>query len=213
MSKTIRYILGIAALLLIIYFSLDIENLQEHQAKSGTVVFNPDDYTARFWEEELPLAVDNAPDVSTLFRSLDEDPDQAFEKFGQKLGISRTSYFIMKGRGTIESVEDEYLVVKVDERIILRIATDFIFGNAVRDGSGRVNINDFMNMTDFNNVSVAINNLVKAKVVSRLKNIAVPGKQIDFAGAAELNEDQFSLDSLRIIPVKAIVSDGTHADQ
>jgi len=209
MKKSIRYILGIVAVLLLVYFSLDIENLQEHQAKSSSLAFNPTDYAARFWDEELPQAIDNAPDVVALFRNLEEDPELAFKEYGKKLGISHTSYFLMKGKGIIDAVDEEYLVVSVNERITLRIATEFIFGNAVRDDSGRVDINDFMNMTDFNNVSIAINNLVKERIVSRLKNVAVPGKQIDFAGAAELNEDQFRLDSLRIIPVKAIVSDGS----
>ena len=90
----------------------------------------------------------------------------------------------------------------------IHVATDFIFGNAVRDGSGQVDINTFLNMTDFNNVSVAINKLVKGKVVSRLKKAAAPGKQIEFTGAAEIREDQINLDSLRVIPVQAIVSDG-----
>ena len=63
-------------------------------------------------------------------------------------------------------------------------------------------------MTDFNNVSVAIDKLVKEKVVSRLKKAAATGKQLEFAGAAEIREDQINLDSLRVIPVQAIVSDG-----
>ncbi len=85
----------------------------------------------------------------------------------------------------------------------LKIATGFIFGNAVREGSGKVNIDDFLNMTDFNNVSIAINKMVKENVASVLKRSASPGMKLEFAGAFELNEENISIEDLRVIPVSA----------
>jgi predicted lipoprotein len=208
MKKPIQYILGILAALLLVYFSLDIQNLEKYKAKATTIAFNATEYASRFWEVHLPKSIEGAPEVTTLIKSLDENPGQAFEKYGHKLGISKTYYFMLKGTGTIESVENEYLVISVGENDKLRIATDFIFGNAVRDGSGRVDIDDFLNMTDFNNVSVAIDKLVKDRVVSRLKKVATPGRLLEFAGATEIREDQVKLDSLLVIPVLAKISDG-----
>lgn len=208
MNKTLKYIPGIMTVLLVVYFSLDIENLQEHQAKTTKTAFDASEYANRFWEEGLPKSIAGATPVTILLKSMENDRQGAFEKYGNKLGISKTGYFMVKGKGTIQSVKDDYLLVAIDDSTSVQIAIDFIFGNAVRDGSGQVNINTFLNMTDFNNVSVAIDKLVKNKVVSRLKKAAAPGKQLEFAGAVELEEDQINVDSLWIIPVQAIVSDG-----
>lgn len=208
MNKAFKYILGIVAVLLVVYFSLDIENLQEHQSKTTKKAFDATEYAAHFWEEGLPKSIAEATPATTLLKSLEDDPQEAFKKYGKKLGISKTDYFMVKGTGMIKSIEDDYLKITLNDNTNIRIATDFIFGNAVRDGSGQVDINTFLNMTDFNNVSVAIDKLVKEKVVSRLKKAATPGKQLDFAGAVAIREDQINLDSLRVIPVQATVSDG-----
>lgn len=209
MNKTVKYLLGIAAILLVIYFSLKIQNLEEYRAKNNIKAFDATEYVNDFWENELPKSIENASKISLLFNSFKENPQQTLEKNGHKLGISNTWYLMLKGEGTIQSVENEYLVVSIDENTKIRIATDFIFGNAVRDGSGKVDISNFLNMTDFNNVSVVINNMVKEKVVTPLKKAAITGKEIDFAGAAEIQEEQINIDSLRIIPVYTILSDGT----
>ena len=208
MNKTSKYILGIVTVLLVAYFSLDIENLHEHQAKITQKAFDATEYAARFWEDDLPKSTSVAIPVTILLKSLEDNPQEAFKKYGRKLGISKTDYFMVKGTGIIQSVGDDYLSVSIDNNTDVRIATDFIFGNAVRDGSGQVDINTFLNMTDFNNASVAIDKLVKEKVVSRLRKAAAPGKQLEFAGAVEIREDQTNLDSLRIIPVQVAVSDG-----
>jgi len=208
MNKTIKYILEIIAILLVVYFSLDIENLQKHQASTTKKTFDATEYAARFWKDDLPKSIADAIPVTSLLKSLEDDPQNAFQKYGRKIGISKTDYFMVKGKGIIQSVEDDYLEVTVGDNTNIRVATGFIFGNAVRDGSGQVNINNFLNMTDFNNVSIAIDKLVKEKVVSRLRKAAAKGKQLDFAGATEIQEDHVDLDSLRIIPIQAIISDG-----
>jgi predicted lipoprotein len=63
-------------------------------------------------------------------------------------------------------------------------------------------------MTDFNNVSVAINKLAKEKVVARLKKNGLRGKFVEFAGAMEIREENIDMTTLRIIPVLAKLSDG-----
>ncbi|MCF8224257.1 MAG: DUF2291 domain-containing protein [Bacteroidales bacterium] len=209
MNKILKYILIAVAVLLLIYLSLDIENLQEYNSRASSVAFNASDFASDFWENSLPQAINEAPDITELYRILEDNPEEVFTRFGHKLGISSTGYFFMKGVGRVESIEEEFIVVTVDENITLQLATEYIFGNAVRDGSGKVNINDFVNMTDFNNTSVEINKLIKEKVIPRLLNIAEPGKTIEFAGAAEIKENQINMGSLRIIPVKVNLMNGS----
>jgi predicted lipoprotein len=137
---------------------------------------------------------------------LKNDPKRAFEEFGRKLGISKTFYFLTKSEGIIGSVEEEFIWVSIGETQV-KIATAFIFGNAVRDGSGVVDIDEFVNMTDFNNVSVVLNDLIRKEVASPLKSKAKPAMKVEFAGAFEIKEDELNTDSIRIIPVSVKLSD------
>ena len=207
MAKVIKYSIGILAAILVFYLSLDIQNLEKHRASANTTIFNADDYTARFWNDSLPISITNAPQLPDVMKLLNENPEKAFERYGKKLGISKTWYFMLKGKGMIEKVEDEFLVIALDENTKVKIATDFIYGNSVRDGSGKVNIDNFLNMTDFNAVSVAINKLVKDKVVSRLRKSAAVGQWLEFTGAMELSEENIDLTAISLIPVSVKLSD------
>ncbi len=208
MNKAIKYILGVLAIVAVVYFSLDIQNLDEYKAANVNTKFDATEFAQQFWDNELAASINNATDVQTAIQQLEINPEIAFEKYGHKLGISKTYYLILKGSGIIESVEEEYLLVRIDENTQIQVATDFIFGNAIRDGSGKVDINQFVNMTDFNNVSVALNKMAKEKVVARLKKSAKAGMQIEFIGAAELNEDNIDVTKIRIIPIAAKLTDG-----
>lgn len=207
MSKILKYTVGILAMILVLYLSLDIQNLEKHRSAANTTIFNADDYTARFWNDSLPVAIAIAPQLPDVLKLLNENPESAFERYGKKLGISKTHYFMLKGKGMIEKVEDEFLVLTLGENVKVKIATDFIYGNSVRDGSGKVNIDNFLNMTDFNAVSVAINKLVKDKVVSRLRKSAAVGQWLEFTGAMELSEENIDLSAISMIPVSVKLSD------
>lgn len=209
MSKNTKYSIGILAAILVIYLSLDIQNLEKHKATFSTSKFNATDFAAKYWEESLLQGIAEAPQMTDVLKMLNENPQKAFESYGKKLGISKTDYFMVNGKGKIEQVEDEFIVLALAENTKIKIATDFIYGNAVRDGSGKVNIDDFLNMTDFNAVSVEINKLVKEKVVSRLRKSASVGQMLEFAGAFEINEENVDLASILVLPVSVKLSDGS----
>ncbi len=201
MSKSVKYIVGLVAILLVIWFSLDIQKLDAYKATNKTEVFNAENYAENVWKNEMPAAIESATDVIELLQDLETDPMQTFSQFGKKLGISKTWYFLVLGNGEIKAVEDEAVVVQLDNGKQIQLATSFIFGNAVREASGVVNIDDFINMTDFNNVSIALNKKVKEEIIPKLKSSAEPGKHIEFAGAIEMNEASPQTNNVRIIPV------------
>ncbi|MFW6259702.1 MAG: DUF2291 domain-containing protein [Tangfeifania sp.] len=208
MTKSIKYSLWLLTILLILFFSLDIRKLDEVRANSTAEVFSATAYAHDFFEKKLPAEIAEAPEITPLMEMLQNEPQQAFENYGHKLGIAKTWYFMVKGEGVIESVEEENLRVNIDQGFQTRIATSFIFGNAIRDGSGSVDIDEFLNMTDFNNVSIEINNRVKNSIVPVLQKNAKPGMKLEFAGAFEINEDEIDVQSIRIIPVSVKLSDG-----
>ncbi len=208
MKKSIRCSLGILTVLVVLLLSLDIKKLDEYHAAGTSVVFSSEKYAFDIWENKLPEVTDNAPDFIVLAGLLKSDSEKAFREFGRKLGISKTWYFMTKGMGVIKTVEEENLMVKLDENLNTRIAISFIFGNAIRDGSGAVDIDEFLNMTDFNNVSIELNSLVKNNIIPVLKENAEPGLILEFAGAFEINEDSIDAQTIRIIPVSVKFSNG-----
>jgi len=208
MNKIIKYILVILAIPAVVYFSLDIRKLDEYKAENTDIKFDATEFAAQFWDTQLADCIIKAPDANVVIPQLEFNPETVFEKYGHKLGISKTYYLIFRGSGLIEAVEEEFLLVRTDDGTKIQVATDFIFGNAIRDGSGKIDINQFINMTDFNNVSVALNKLAKDKVVSRLKKAARAGMRIEFTGATELNEDNTDISNIRIIPIAAKLIDG-----
>lgn len=205
MNKIIQYGLIVLATLLILFFSLDIQQLDVYNASHSDIAEDAGQYAERFWRTDLPGCIDDALELDRFFQMLNTDPQEAFA-YGHQLGISQTHYFVVKGSGTIASVEDEYLLINASIPLPIQIATAFIFGNAVRDGSGKVNIDDFLNMTEFNDVSIAINQLVKDSVVTALKASAKPGMGISFAGAVEISEEDFPPEAIRIIPLSFSLS-------
>lgn len=187
--------------MLLLFFSLDIRKLDAYRTTQTNTSFDASAYAQEVWKNEIPVAARQSPDIGMVIRMLESDPDQAFEEMGRKLGISNTWYFMVKGEGVIDSVGSENLRITLSSGDRVALATGFIFGNTVRDGSGTVDIDDFVNMTDFNNVAVVLNKLVKEEVVPDLLRSAAPGKQIAFAGAFEIRADMIDVNSIRIIPV------------
>lgn len=209
MIKNLKYITGILSVILIIFLSVEIKRLDNFSENKAVREFDLTSYIDNFWNNDLPSSIKNAPEITFLFDLLKEDPGRAFKDHSKILGISKTHYFLTQGKGVVKSVNDEDVTVEISNGTEVKIAVDFIFGNAVRDGSGKVNIDDFLNMTDFNNVSIEINKLVRNNVASFLKKSAVHGLELEFAGAMEINEDNTALSDIRIIPVSLNLDPGT----
>ncbi len=208
MKLKLKYSIGLIFLLMLIWFSIDIQNLEKHNATLKTENFNTTEYVARFWNDSLSSCIAKATKIEDLYQLLNENPQLAYEKQGKKLGISKTYYFFIKASGSILKIEDEFIILSINDKTEVKIATHFIYGNAVREASGKVNISEFLNMTDFNSVSVAINKLVKENVVKPLRKSAAVGQKIQIVGAMEINSEKVDLSEVRIIPVSFEITDG-----
>jgi predicted lipoprotein len=82
-----------------------------------------------------------------------------------------------------------------------KIATEFVFGNAIRDASGLINLNEFTNTMDFNNVSAEVNKIVRTSVLPSFKTNVKLGSRIQLFGAIELNKEHLSANNIEIIPI------------
>ena len=204
MKKPVKYILGTLAILVVLYFSFDIRKLDVYKSENSGLAFDAILYANDVWDNKLPEVAGQALEMTYLFDLLKSAPESVFAEYGKKLGISKTWYFFAKGEGEIDSTGDETIWVKISDDRQIQLATAFIFGNAVREGSGVVNIDDFINMTDFNNVSVALNKKVKDEIIPVLIKNSGTGRRLKFSGVFEINEEKIDLNAIRIIPVSII---------
>jgi predicted lipoprotein len=86
------------------------------------------------------------------------------------------------------------------------IATEFVYGNAIRDASGLVNLNEFANTTEFNDVSECINKIIRNEVLPPFARNAKQGDRIKFTGAIELNQIHLDLKTIEVVPIQLSIA-------
>lgn len=207
MNRFITYGLGGVVGLVVLYNSIYIQHLSEVKAGSpgsaaSTNTFQAEPYARTFWTSRLlPSAPKRATPLDTLLAALQTNKDQAFTKHAHALGIGNIGYFLVKGQGMVRSVNKNEVVVTLSSGQSVSLATEYIFGNAVRDASGLIDITDFDNTADLNSLSAQLNELVRKQTLPVLREKAKPGRPISFVGALELNQAHLHLQSLTLIPM------------
>lgn len=204
-KRALKYGIAGLAFLLLAYHSVYFKKLDAVRAERAAATFDPTAYARNFWDHKLIPNLSTAVSIDTLIAALNTDPEKAFDTWSHALGIGNLRYFLVRGKGTVTAVDEDDITLSLagsDRR--LKIATGFIFGNAVRDASGMVDINDFNNTMDFNSVSAEINKIIRSRVLPILRP-ARPGNTVDFTSAIELNKAHLNLSSVEAIPVEVVV--------
>lgn len=178
--------------------------LKQAEAAKAKAAFNPADYAARFWSEQLTPTFPKAADAQIVLESLAKDAKSAVTNFGRTVGVGDMIYFFMRGTGTVVSVEARGVGVSLNgagAEADMLIKTGLLFGNTVRDATGLLNASEFPNSHDFNDVSTELNRIVESRVISQLKTNAVVGRTIRFAVCAEVSEDDAGGRPLKVVLV------------
>lgn len=201
----LKYFIAAAGLLFLGYHSVYIKKLSEvRKAELGTET-DMDAYTRDFWDNKLPSSIEKAVDINELVALIKTDPEKAFGEHAHALGIGNLQYFMVKGEGQITGISDngvELLIRAGDGNSKLRIETELVYGNSVRDASGLLNMNAFKNTSEFNEVSAGINKIIRKEVLPPFKQRAKEGDVVRFTGAVELNSKFLKLDDLEVTPVQ-----------
>ncbi|NBC66572.1 MAG: DUF2291 family protein [Bacteroidetes bacterium] len=201
MNKIGKYI-GYGLLIIVVFIlSVDVKNLDEvRAAESNEDEFDATEYAERFWIDQLDAALENAVNLSDLLAELTNNFEQTAET-GQVVGISDSRYFLVRDSGTITDIREDQIVVELESSDTITLATGYIFGNTVRNALPEIEIGEFVNMTQFNLVSIEMNAIVEEQVVAPLNEGAKVGREVDFAGALSINIEEQELDSVRIVPL------------
>jgi len=206
--KAAKYIILIVIMATVAYNSVYFKKLDEVKASRSAKQFNAAAYAQTFWTAQLIPNLDKAIDITQLTTMLSTNASKTFDTYSHALGIGNLRYFLVKGEGTIASVneDDVSILLQPDtSRQILTLATEYIFGNAIRDATGLVNVNDFTNTMDFNNVSAELNKIIRERVLPPFKQQAKKGDKVEFTGAIELNKEHLDISKIEVMPV-AIMS-------
>jgi len=204
MKQRYKHIFVILIFGLLVSRSCYFERLDKAKEQAERKAFDPAEYAWDFWDNKLMKNLDRAVDTQTLLELLNTDIKRARDKYGRTLGISSVCCFLLSGKGTVISMNEDGAFVSIkrppsDPDII--IVTSYIFGNAIRDASGLVDADQFPNSRDFNNISERINKIVTTRVIPPFLEKVKKGINVEFVGAAEVSEDEPQIHPLRVVPI------------
>ena len=144
----------------------------------ATKKFDFTKYTDSLYHQGI-LKNDTIVNLDALLSELITNKEAAFNKYGNKMSIGNSAYFMVKISGEIAAKTNEGFTLKTDNGQKYSIDTKFIFGNAIRDASKLVKLTDFKTNTEFNQISESLNKLVREDVLpKKLKDINVGDKII-----------------------------------
>lgn len=204
MNRYIKYLLFVVVIGLVAYKSVYIKKLSDMKVTTDKV-FDAPAFSKKLWDEKLPAKLGNAVELGTFIRSVQVNAEEAFSKYSNVLGIGNYRYALIKTEGVVTNINEDDISLQVklgDSLMMTTLATEFIYGNAIRDASGLVDVKDFPNTMDLNNISEELNKMVRNMVLPRFKTAVKKGDKIMVAGAIEIKRQNIKWNELEIIPVQ-----------
>lgn len=199
MKKSVKYAIGIIVVAVAGYNSLYFKKLSD--VKQGADKFNAPQYASELYSKILSDSAKAIP-LDQLVKDIQTDKEKAFATYGNALAIGSTRYFLVKGNGGVKDVQESDVPIETSEKNEVNIATEFVYGNAIRDASKKVSLNDFSNTEDLNNISVEVNKLIRTKILPPFKSAVKKGATVIFLGAVELNKEHLNLNDMELIPIQ-----------
>jgi predicted lipoprotein len=202
-NKYIKYSLLLVVVALLAYKSVYFEKLSVRK-NNAEVSFDAVGFSKKLWEEKMPVKLDSAIDLSQLITAIDKEGETAINKYTNALAIGNYRYALVKLNATVTNVkEDEVILsIKHDSLLTVNLATEFIYGNAIRDASGLVQVKDFPNTADLNGISEELNKIARTTVLPTFKTSVKNGDNINVIAAVELNKEHIHWSNMELLPVR-----------
>jgi predicted lipoprotein len=160
------------------------------------------------WNSKIiPAFLEKSIEAKDLLPAIQQNPDQAGEKFGRREATNPYNYLI-KGTGRVTAVNTESragaLTVELPgeatwKNVNIQIGP-VVLGTAVRDATGIVSFNQFTNQIDYAGVSKEMNARAVRDALAGKDPASFNGKQIRFVGA--FTYDPHSAGVIWITPIK-----------
>jgi len=204
MKRYLKYLLLVVVVGLVAYKSVYIKKLSDMKVPIDEK-FDAAAFSKKLWDEKLPTKISNAVELATFIKAAQTNPADAFSKYTKALGIGNYRYALIKTEGIITHINEDDITLEIklgDSLMMAKLATEFIYGNAIRDASGLVDVKDFPNTMDLNNISEELNKMVRKTVLPPFKTAVKKGDKIIVNGAIEIHKEHIKWNELEIIPVQ-----------
>jgi predicted lipoprotein len=201
----LRLIAGVLGLCLLFYLVplFHVVPLKAARQQSAKAAFDATAYVDSFWQGPLLESAQNAVDAAELLAAFRQDPGDAVARYGHRLGLSGNASFFVSGTGRIVAADDDAVSIALQEgdpaEVVIEIGP--VFGNAIRDGSGLLDVSSFANAQDFNAISAEINRRVEEQVFPVLAAKATVGATVHFVGGVDVADSEGAPSSLNLVPV------------
>ena len=205
MKKPFSYLILLAVIALLGYKSVYFRKLSEVQASANEKKIDAASYAKKLWKERMPAKMDSAVDLPVFVHAVGQDKQTALQKFSNALALGNYRYALVKARGLVTAVNKDDVQMQVampDSILHVMVATEYVYGNAIRDASKLVELGDFKSTTDLNNVSEEINKIVRSTVVPEFRQNIHSGDSINIVAAIEINKEHVKWSQLELLPVR-----------
>ncbi len=155
---------------------------------AGGSTFDAVEYAEeRYAAEVVPTIRENAVPITDLLPEIIEDPESAGEQYGHRSGATSPYAYPTSGEGVAGAVDGTLLPLTIDGvpddvQVMIQIGPA-INGTALRDATGLVDFNDFLNQIEYANAATELNNKVKSDVLADFDAAGAEGKTVRFVGA------------------------------
>jgi predicted lipoprotein len=182
--------------------------LKQAMEGKAAATFNAAQFAEKFWADTLLKSLDQAVKAEVLLPAIQKDAATAKKNFSRSLGLSESYFYFVSGTGRVVAVSGDEISLAVSDGAAqpeVSLQVSLLFGNTIRDGTGLLNVNDYPNSQDFNDISVALNHIIETRVLPNLRERAKVGAKIRFTGCAEVSDEATDLRPLRVVPIQAEV--------
>ncbi len=167
--------------------------------------FDPVAYVNGLWDSKiLPQATNASVDLTTLLAEIAKNKDAASQKYGHK--ESGPYNFAVKTEALVDSVDTTSRAgtallkpVGYSGPVEVKLQVGpVLLGTSIRDGSGYIPFNQFVNQIEYADVSEELNNRVLSTVLKNLDVNSLKGKTVTVYGYFTLDDPA----KILITPVK-----------
>ncbi len=153
--------------------------------------FNATEFAATAFEKDIaPYIEKNAVDIVQLSSSITNDKEKAGAEFGKREGPSTAWSFPVTLTGMAGTVKGTLLPITIEgipQNITVYIQIGpAITGTALRDVTGNITFQQFVNQLAYQEASTEINNRVKERVLADVDAPSLAGKTVTVTGAFAL---------------------------
>jgi len=204
MRKAVKYIILIAIAGLLGFQSVYFRKLSVVQ-KEKQQSFDAVAFAKKLWEEKLPAKIDSAISLPDFIQAVAANQQEAFTKYTNALGIGNYRYALISVEGQVTAVNEDDLVLQLsagDSSLTATLATEYIYGNAIRDASALVDVKDFPNTAELNSISEELNKLVRTTVLPAFRQKVKTGDKVQVVAAVEFNKEHVKWNQMELLPVR-----------